>query len=133
MSIHDMNKFVVVPGILQDATDDLDAFSLFKMVEKGARMLSQRKNSFTPKRRMVTLEDGLVSGIDYIKNYLKKVFSGEIDEALAVSDCNLLLARLKNARIQSQLKTIRDYLLNGLISDLYVFLIDALNILRIVL
>ena len=93
MSITDMNLFVVLPGILQDATDDLDVFSLFKMVEKGARMLSQRKNLFTPKRRMVTLEDGLDSGIDYIKNYLKKVFSDEIDEALAVSDCNLLLAR----------------------------------------
>ena len=92
MSIHDMNKFVVLPGILQDATDKLDVFKLFKMVEKGARMLSQRKGSFTPSRRMVTLEHGLVSGIDFIKNFLNKVFRDEIDEALAVSDCNLLLA-----------------------------------------
>ena len=79
------------PKKLQDVTDDIDVILLFKMVEDpnfGSHMLGLRKNDFTPLRRMRILQNGEVSGVDYIK----KVFGDEIDEALAVSDCNCLVA-----------------------------------------
>ena len=80
-------------GVFNNVIKHLNSILLYKMVEEsGAEMLDGQKNAFTHKRKMLKLSDGIDSGIDAIKNFMKKVFEDGIDRALIVSDCTCLIA-----------------------------------------
>ena len=73
---------------------ELDTILLFRMVDDrkfGSRMLAGKKDAFTYKRKMRILSDGLVTGVDKIRIFLKNVFEDEIDKLLKVSNCTCLI------------------------------------------